>query len=70
MAWPKPHPPPPSLWGASSIVSEATAEDLIGEAVQLTSQQKRMTEATTKLLSVLSEERGEPWEAQNLQRRP
>ena len=63
MAWPKPHPPPPSSWGASSIVSEATTENLLGGAEQLTSQQERMTEATTKLLAVLSEVRGGPWEA-------
>ena len=28
-AWPTPHPPPPSSWGTSSIVSEATAENLL-----------------------------------------
>ena len=42
VTWPKPHPPPPSSWGASSIVSEATAENLLSGAEELMSQQERM----------------------------
>ena len=63
MASPKPHPPPPSSWGASRIVSEATAENLLSGAEELISQQERMTEATTGLLAVVSEVGGGPWEA-------
>ena len=35
-AWPTPHPPPPSSWGMSSKVSEATAENQLGRVEKLT----------------------------------
>ena len=63
MNWPKPPPPPPASWGASSIVSEATAENLSSGAEELKVQQEKMMEATTRLLSVVSEVGGGPWEA-------
>ena len=61
--WPKPPPPPPASWGASSIVSEATAENLASGAEELKVQQEKMMEATTRLLSVVSKLGGGPWEA-------
>ena len=63
MNWPKPLPPPPASWGASSIVSETTAENLVSGAEDLTAQQANMMEATTKLLAVVSEVGGGPWDA-------
>ena len=63
MNWPKPPPPPPASWGASSIVSEATPENLVSGSEELTAQQAKMMEATTKLLAVVSEVGGGPWEA-------
>ena len=63
MNWPKPPPPPPASWGASSIVSEATAENLASGAEELKVQQEKMMEATTRLLSVVSKVGGGPWEA-------
>ena len=65
MNWPKPPPPPPSStssWGTSSIVSDATPDNLASESEELTVQQVKMTEATTKLLAVVSEVGGGPWE--------
>ena len=61
MAWPKPHPPPPSSWGMFNIVSEAMDENLLGGTEQLMTQQERMTEAMVKLLTVVSEGGGGPW---------
>ena len=63
MSWPEPPPPPPASWGASSIVSEANAENLASGAEELKVQQEKMMEATTRLLSVVSEVGGGPWEA-------
>ena len=56
--WPETPPPPPSSifsWGTSSAVSEATAENLASGLEELEAQQVKMTDATTKLLSVVSE---------------
>ena len=47
--------------GPKPATPEATAENLLGGAEQLRAQQERMTEATTKLLVVVSEVRGGPW---------
>ena len=63
MSWPEPPPPPPASWGASSIASEATPENLASGSEELTAQQAKMMEATTKLLAVVSEVGGGPWEA-------
>ena len=52
-----------SFMGASSIVSEATAENLASGADKLKVQQEKMVEATTRLLSVVSKVGGGPWEA-------
>ena len=41
--------------------TKSTCHDLLGGAEQLTAQQERMTEATTKLLTVVSEAGGGPW---------
>ena len=55
--WPK-NPPPPSSSNfsreTSSVVSEATVEDLASGLEELEAQQAKMTDATTKLLSVVS----------------
>ena len=64
MNWPETPPPPPSslfLWGMSSAVSQATAENLASGLEELEAQQAKMTDATTKLLSVVSEVGGGPW---------
>ena len=56
--WPETPPPPPSSifsWGTSSIVSEATPENLASSSEELKAQQAKMMDATTKLLSVVSE---------------
>ena len=63
VAWTEPPPPPPSSWGASSLVSEATAENLLSGADELMAQQDKMSEATVRLIAVVSEVRGGPWEA-------
>ena len=52
--------PPPSSWGTSSIVSEATVKELLEGAEKLAAQHEIMTEATTKLLAVVSKA---PWGA-------
>ena len=62
--WPETPPPPPSSifsWGTSSIVSEATPENLASGSEELEAHQAKMTDATTKLLSVVSEVGGGPW---------
>ena len=61
--WPEPPPSPPASWGASSLVSEATAENLLSGSEELMAQQDKISEATIGLLAMLSEERGGPWEA-------
>ena len=48
-------------WETSSAVSEAATENLPSGSAELEAQQTKMTEATTKLLSVVSETEGEPW---------
>ena len=48
-------------WETSSAVSEATTENLASGLEELEAQQAKMTEATTKLLSVVSEAGGGPW---------
>ena len=53
-SWPEPPPPPPASWGASSIDSEATPENLASGSEELTGQQAKMMEATTKLLAEVS----------------
>ena len=63
MSWPEPPPPPPASWGASSIVSEANAENLASGAEELKVQQEKMVAATTRLLSVVAEVGGGPWES-------
>ena len=50
------------MGGAYSVVSETTAENLISGAEELTTQQAKMMEATTRLLGVVSEVGGGPWE--------
>ena len=62
-AWSTPNPHPPSSGGASSTVSEAKAKNLLGGVEKLAAQEERMTEATTKLLAVVSEAGGGPWGA-------
>ena len=57
------YPYPPSSVGASSTASEATAENLLRGMEKLEAQEERMTEATTKLLAVVSEAGGGPWGA-------
>ena len=62
--WPETPPPPPSSifsWGTSSAVSEATTENLASGLEELEAQQAKMTDATTKLLSVVFEVGGGPW---------
>ena len=64
MNWPENPPPPPSSnfsWETSSAVSEATTENLASGLEELEAQQAKMTDATTKLLSVVSEAGGGPW---------
>ena len=63
MSWPEPPPPPTSSWGASSIVSDATPDNLASGSEELTAQQEKMREAITKLLAVVSEVGGGPWDA-------
>ena len=63
VSWPEPPPPPPSSWGTSSIVSDATPDNLASGSEELTAQQAKMTEGTTKLLAVVSEVGGGPWDA-------
>ena len=64
MNWPE---TPPSLqssifsWGTSSAVSEASPENFASGLEELEAQQARMMDATTKLLSVVSEAGGGPW---------
>ena len=65
MNWPEPPPPPPSSffsWGTSFIVSEATPDNLASGSEELEAQQEKMTDATTKLLSAVSEVGGGPWD--------
>ena len=64
--WLEPPPPPPSSaysWGTSSVVSDATPDNLASGSEELAGQQAKMTEATTKLLAVVSEVGGAPWDA-------
>ena len=64
MNWPENPPPPPSSnfsWETSSAVSKATTENLASGLEELEAQQAKMTDATTKLLSVVSEAGGGPW---------
>ena len=64
MNWLEITPPPPSSnfsWETSSTVSEATTENLARCLEKLEAQQAKMTDATTKLLSVVSEAGGGPW---------
>ena len=64
MNWPENPPAPPSSnfsWETSSAVSEATTESLASGLEDLEAQQTKMTDATTKLLSVVSEAGGGPW---------
>ena len=63
VSWPEPPPQPPASWGTSSIASKATPDNLASGSEELTAQKVKMTEATTKLLTVVSEVGGEPWEA-------
>ena len=66
MNWPDPPPPPPSStssWGTSNIVSDATPDNLASGSEELAAQQAKMTDATTKLLAVVSEVGGGPWDA-------
>ena len=66
MNWPEPPPPPPSStssWGTSSIVSDATPDNLASGSEELAAQQAKMMDATTKLLTVVSEVGGGPWDA-------
>ena len=60
---PKSHPPTPSPWGASSTVSEATADNLITGLEELMSQRDRVMETAVWLLPAVSEAGGVPWEA-------
>ena len=46
----------------SSIVSEATPDNLASGSEELAAQQERMTDATTKLLAMVSEVGGGPWD--------
>ena len=62
-AWSTPHPYPPSSGGASSTVSKATAKNLLRGVEKLADHEERMTEATTKVLAVVSEAGGGPWVA-------
>ena len=64
MNWSENPPPPPSSnfsWETSSAVSEATTENLASGLEELEAQQAKMTDAKTKLLSVVSEAGGGPW---------
>ena len=45
----------------SSAVSDASPENLASGLAELEAQQARMTDTTTKLLSVVSEAGGGPW---------
>ena len=58
-----PAPPPSSnfSWETSSAVSEVTTENLASSLKELEAQHAKMTDATTKLLSVVSEAGGRPW---------
>ena len=61
--WPENPTPPPSSnfsWETSSAVSEATTENLASGLKELEVQQAKMTDATTRLLSVVSEAGGGP----------
>ena len=50
-----------SSGGASSTVSQATAENLLRGVEKLEAQEEKMTEATSKLLAAVSEAGGGPW---------
>ena len=63
MTWPEPPLPPTSSWGASSTVSEATAENLLRGTEELMSQQDKMTGATAVLLAAVQGSGREPWVA-------
>ena len=58
--WPKPPPPPLSLWGASSIASTATAENLLADAGEL--RDRQLNEAIAELFAAVSAAEGGPWE--------
>ena len=65
MNWPEPPPPPPSStfsWGTSSIVSDATLDNLASGSEKLAAEQEKMTDATKKVLSVVAEVGGGPWD--------
>ena len=62
-AQPKPPPPPSSSWGRSSVVNEATAENLSSGIEELMSQQAQIMEATLWLVAAVSGVEGETWEA-------
>ena len=56
-------PPPPSStssWGTSSLVNEATPDNLASGSEELAAEQEKITEVTTKLLAVVSELGGGP----------
>ena len=64
MNWPEIPPPPLSSnfsLETSSPVSKATTENLASGLKELEAQQAKMTDATTKLLFMVSEVRGGPW---------
>ena len=66
MSWPEAPPSPPSSissWETSSIVSETTPDNLDSGSEELAAQQEKMMDATTKLLAVVSEVGGGPWDS-------
>ena len=58
---PGPPSPPPPLWEASSIAGEATAENLLADAGELTDRQEELYEAFQHLLAAVSAAGGGPW---------
>ena len=57
------YPYPPSSGGASSTVSEATADNLLRGVEKLEAQEEKMAETTIKLLAAVTEAGGGPWGA-------
>ena len=66
MSCPDPPPSPTSSissWETSSIVSEATLDNLASGSEELAAQKEKMTDATTKLLALVSKVGGGPWDS-------
>ena len=64
MTWPKPPPSPSSSWGASSLASAATAENLLAGTGELKDRQDKLSRATAALIVAVKEAGGGQWDAE------